>query len=319
MLLGEASLKAVANSGTHPRGGFTDVGLHTGGAARGTCWPLVREVHRHLLSFGQTSCADPDGLQRRFLAQFELWLTERRCETVVLALSHQSAESSAPPFDNSAILVDSVVQMLETAVSSASAMVADGYSLPGFEMRCKRVKDQLNEAMTARQARDAAFYVLPTGTAWATNADGPTVVLPPMVPASGAAPSLSSTQKLAQNFVQWVPLLDRSSTDGTITPLENLLEWMARLTTGNDDEAKIITIMGAVEQTMYAHAATLGAGEQHNACALDGRAVQLLIERYVHTFGQLHSPIHFVWEIISYTLTIRCKTLCFLPIHAPFA
>ena len=287
MLLGEASLKAVANSGTHPRGGFTDVGLHTGGAARGTCWPLVREVHRHLLSFGQTSCADPDGLQRRFLAQFELWC----CETVVLALSHQSAESSAPPFDNSAILVDSVVQMLETAVSSASAMVADGYSLPGFEMRCERVKDQLNEAMTARQARDAAFYVLPTGTAWATNADGPTVVLPPMVPASGAAPSLSSTQKLAQNFVQWVPLLDRSSTDGTITPLEHLLEWMARLTTGNDDETKIITIMEAVEQTMYAHAATLAAGEQHNACAVDGRAVQLLIERYVHMFGQLNSRL----------------------------
>jgi hypothetical protein len=28
-----------------PRGGFTDVGIHTGhAAARDTCWPLVREV-----------------------------------------------------------------------------------------------------------------------------------------------------------------------------------------------------------------------------------------------------------------------------------
>ena len=27
-----------------PRGGFTDVGLHTGGAPRDTAWPLVREA-----------------------------------------------------------------------------------------------------------------------------------------------------------------------------------------------------------------------------------------------------------------------------------
>ena len=221
VLLEGATLDGVGKHGTHPRGGFTDVGLHTGGAERGTCWPLVREVHRHLLSFGQTSCADPDGLQRRFVAQFELWMTERQCETVVAALS-QPPEGSAPPFDNSAVLVDSVVQMLETTVSSASSMVADGYNLPGFEMRCERVLQRLNEATTARQARDAAFYVLPTETAWATNVKAPIVDLPPTVPAGGAAPSLSSTQKLAQKFIQWVPLLNHSA-DGAITPLKALL------------------------------------------------------------------------------------------------
>eukprot|EP00899_Mesostigma_viride_P003650 jgi/Mesvir1/13286/Mv16551-RA.1 len=35
---------------THPRGGFTDVGLHTGGVERDTCWALVREVAQVLLS-----------------------------------------------------------------------------------------------------------------------------------------------------------------------------------------------------------------------------------------------------------------------------
>lgn len=29
-----------------PQGGFTDVGLHTGGAPRDTAWPLVREAIR---------------------------------------------------------------------------------------------------------------------------------------------------------------------------------------------------------------------------------------------------------------------------------
>ena len=27
-----------------PKGGFTDVGMHTGAEGRGTCWPLVREM-----------------------------------------------------------------------------------------------------------------------------------------------------------------------------------------------------------------------------------------------------------------------------------
>eukprot|EP00899_Mesostigma_viride_P028443 jgi/Mesvir1/8784/Mv02694-RA.1 len=36
--------------GSQPRGGFTDVGLHTGGTARDTCWALVREAVLALLS-----------------------------------------------------------------------------------------------------------------------------------------------------------------------------------------------------------------------------------------------------------------------------
>ena len=32
------------NSTTQARGGFTDVGQHTGSQHRDTCWPLVREV-----------------------------------------------------------------------------------------------------------------------------------------------------------------------------------------------------------------------------------------------------------------------------------
>eukprot|EP00951_Prasinocladus_malaysianus_P046458 scaffold642906_cov28-Prasinocladus_malaysianus.AAC.1 len=35
---------------TPPRGGFTDVGLHTGGQPRDTAWPLARETFKVLLS-----------------------------------------------------------------------------------------------------------------------------------------------------------------------------------------------------------------------------------------------------------------------------
>jgi hypothetical protein len=37
---------AAAGDARLPRGGFTDVGLHTGGLPRSTAWPLVREVFK---------------------------------------------------------------------------------------------------------------------------------------------------------------------------------------------------------------------------------------------------------------------------------
>ena len=44
--IGEDSSGAQAGEAAEqkPRGGFTDVGLHTGGTPRDTAWPLVREV-----------------------------------------------------------------------------------------------------------------------------------------------------------------------------------------------------------------------------------------------------------------------------------
>ncbi len=40
----QAQEMGEAKSSTEPRGGFTDVGMHTGSPPRGTTWPLVREV-----------------------------------------------------------------------------------------------------------------------------------------------------------------------------------------------------------------------------------------------------------------------------------
>ncbi|KAG1672428.1 hypothetical protein FOA52_013214 [Chlamydomonas sp. UWO 241] len=59
------------------KGGFTDVGQHTGSAARDTCWPLVREVFQVLLIHG-THAMDPHVLFQLSMAHFELWLLSRQ-------------------------------------------------------------------------------------------------------------------------------------------------------------------------------------------------------------------------------------------------
>lgn len=41
-VLADPDTEAGKRNVTNPRGGFTDVGLHTGGERRNTAWPLVR-------------------------------------------------------------------------------------------------------------------------------------------------------------------------------------------------------------------------------------------------------------------------------------
>ncbi len=43
-VLQEVNSVASGSAAVHARGGFSDVGRHTGSEARDTCWPLVREV-----------------------------------------------------------------------------------------------------------------------------------------------------------------------------------------------------------------------------------------------------------------------------------
>lgn len=49
----------LGGSGEMPRGGFTDVGLHTGGLPRDTCWPLVKETMQVCLNQPNTK-SGPD-------------------------------------------------------------------------------------------------------------------------------------------------------------------------------------------------------------------------------------------------------------------
>eukprot|EP00899_Mesostigma_viride_P019525 jgi/Mesvir1/27574/Mv07319-RA.1 len=102
---------------SQPRGGFTDVGLHTGGIRRDTCWALVKEVAQVILS--QVSPLQnsqlprcPWGLSPKHLvamteASLRLWLLERQ----LALLTPQTVTPSA---------VTAVMDMLEqTAVSGA--------------------------------------------------------------------------------------------------------------------------------------------------------------------------------------------------------
>ena len=107
---------------THPRGGFTDVGLHTGGIKRDTQWVLVRDVLQVLL--------EEEG-QHQFsvhaILQLRMWLTER----VLAALTPETAD---------AVRVDIVMEMLRAVASEGVQLVERGFDMAPFEARCALIR-----------------------------------------------------------------------------------------------------------------------------------------------------------------------------------
>ena len=104
---------------TAPRGGFTDVGLHTGGTARNTTWPLVRGVLQIILEQqGQRA------LYRLAMPQLQLWLTERQ-------LSLLTPETSTPK------KIDTILQMMTAAVEECELLADEQVAnMAAFQARC---------------------------------------------------------------------------------------------------------------------------------------------------------------------------------------
>ncbi len=102
-----------------PRGGFTDVGLHTGGSPRNTGWPLVQAVMQALFE-------EHDGghvLYRQAVANLKLWLAERQLSV----LRPETADAKR---------VDICVQMMAAAAAAGSELADDGLDMISFEARC---------------------------------------------------------------------------------------------------------------------------------------------------------------------------------------
>jgi hypothetical protein len=155
-------------------------------------------------------------------------------------------------------------------------MIDDGYTLPGFEHRCTVVRDTLEQALAARNMRAADFYVLPTGTSWIAGVD-PAVTVSVPAHVSGSTPDASSIQKLAQKCIQWIPLQRGAFDSGAaVAPLSDLSSWMQSVRESVRGREAQIHIMHAVEQNMYARAASLGTGEFEH---VDVQQIERLVER----------------------------------------
>ena len=173
-----------------PTGGFTDVGLHTGGHRRNTAWPLVRSVIYTVLED-----AGHLPLFWRSMAELKLWITER-----TVALAQQQASQPMSLFNAS---ISSAKQMLQTTVLESNALAED--EMVAIEARCVLAGLHLDQAVQSRADESAESNSLPL----VSRADVPTRYPRLQVPAktlpAHVLSSLEARRELASANLGWLP------------------------------------------------------------------------------------------------------------------
>ena len=206
-----------------PRGGFTDVGRHTGGDPRDTAWPLVRAalgaIYDALPACCSSSgwptgpCAAPEGrraggrgaaadrgLQFRIaMATLEASLLQFQLDTLVEDVNLATAPA-----------VDDAMQMLEAVARAVGGLVRDGAEgtlLPSF---CEQARLAL-DAISQHRARTAADrHRLPEAldlAATRSELRDLAGAVPGAVTPRAQATDLEAARAASAANLEWLPLL----------------------------------------------------------------------------------------------------------------
>ena len=242
---------------TAPRGGFTDVGLHTGGLPRNTSWPLVRAVMQAVLED-----AGHDLLHRHLMAQLKLWLAEMAARTLPRSLPQAMASCREAHQRR----IDSCMQMLRAAVLEGATLAdeqthirAGGHckhAIDAFEARCVLVRWQLDQAVEQRAAAIASTYELPLLSKAELPCHNPDLSPPELTMPAQGKDGLSEAHQRARKNLDWLPDpllvqgLDHQQALGNFLRLQQWLD-NPRLQPGVSDAAALLALE-TVERTFFA-------------------------------------------------------------------
>ncbi|KAG1659824.1 hypothetical protein FOA52_003767 [Chlamydomonas sp. UWO 241] len=238
MDLGTASDHDLAELAIPPaKGGLTDVGQHTGSAARDTCWPLVREVFQELLIHG-THAIDPRVLFQLSMAHFELWLLSRQVQAT--ASSHAAA---APE------VLSASMRMLRSAATKAAQLSEDGHDMSTFEDSCAWAERTLHAAAAKRVLAVADSFNMgaSSGVVAISEFRLPGGRLPVAATLSGQHDQAAARQRAADNlgFVQLLPI-------GTQASFSQMLQ--ALRSCKADDSVSSQVVLRGVESQLFSRA-----------------------------------------------------------------
>ena len=180
--------EALLSPLTNPRGGFTDVGLHTGGHARDTSWAILESVVQVLI-------VDNNRLMTLVMAQLKLWLTEMNLARI-------------PRNGASAMQANRIMEMLTSTVEEGASLADDEYDMTvmaPFEARCAAVRYELELASDARFLH-ATRRLDPKLTENDFVIRNPKLSLEQIQTAPGAnTNSLEDRQRIAYANLDWLP------------------------------------------------------------------------------------------------------------------
>ena len=148
--LSKEEVKTEEKSQTAPQGGFTDVGQHTGGRARDTCWALVAGMAGELIAqHSDDAGADPTVVFQQMLTELDFW---------VLDLLLEELSAGCTPTQINACMV-----VLGAAGEKVSTLAANGVDtcILDLEARCHHGRSRLDKIVAVEAVETAKKCLLP--------------------------------------------------------------------------------------------------------------------------------------------------------------
>ncbi|CAM9681822.1 unnamed protein product, partial [Ectocarpus sp. 8 AP-2014] len=178
-----------------PAGGFTDVGLHTGGSPRDTAWSLAREqqmASSRLVLIHIFGCRAPlEVLFALVMADLHLSVLEHRLR----ALSGGATD------------VNEGMEMLGFCSQLGRVLIEDGHTMPGFVRRIEKARERLDGVQAEQAVAVAArFQLLPVNESPPTFEGGeprlPIICLPSPLrhPSTGTGALAEAKLRSSQNL-----------------------------------------------------------------------------------------------------------------------
>ncbi|KAG2492053.1 hypothetical protein HYH03_009551 [Edaphochlamys debaryana] len=272
----EAAVAAVGKGDTEPepsaditsRGGFADVGQHTGGdTVRDTCWPLVRSVLQVLLARapGCSPSSPPALLFRWALAHLELWLLQGQ-------LRRLTSNTAGPT------AVTNAMHMLECAAGMAAALADEGHDVSAFEAACASARACIEEAVAQRALRQAQGFELPDeGSPGLTGeAALPGGTLPERLEPRTEEGGLEAARRRAAINLGSVPLLfPGSAFSGVLNLLRTQRQWSSPA-----EDVQYQLVLRSVERELFSRAVTAFDASSNRLSVGEVAALEEVVDSY---------------------------------------
>ena len=224
-----------------PRGGFTDVGLHTGGQERDTAWPLVCAAFFQVLR-NHASGFSPDVLFSKIVAYFGLYVTQVTIEQYKENNASIKNDSNAPN-----VLLDFGYRILRSASLKASSLSDEGLEMNHFVVWSVNLRDEILQEASIRSSLYSKSFELPDTNEgiWGTYRDY-RLKIPIKDPSiKDTVVRKSVIHKLTVENLRWVNVLDEKS-------LAKMSMWVKKeQSKAKHDSLKSILVLKTIENAMW--------------------------------------------------------------------
>jgi len=242
------------------KGGFSDVGLHTGGMARNTCWQLYRESLKAVLMYHQPP-KEQEILYRLYMTYFEKWLLTSQVNVV------RSTHKLASP-----AVLSACMHMLRSVAAKCAELSEDGHDMSACEASFAWVTRELQGMASGRALFVASSFNLPVGMPAASEFRLPSGKLPDAALAVGEVHGLDAARQRAE----------RNLGTQKVLPVDRLVDFSQILDTFDftlDNPVSAQLVLRSVETQLFRRAI---AGFEHQAAVSTSElgALEEMVDKY---------------------------------------